>query len=53
MNEPTKYTLCRIIEQNSIIEDLKRDPKRTLTARRMIMNRMLREELSYDYLKGI
>jgi len=51
MNEATKYTICRACEQTSIIDELARkEPVRTLTARKLIMTRLLREELSLKYL---
>jgi hypothetical protein len=51
MNEATKYTICRACEQTSIIDELfTKAPKKTETARKIIMTRLLREEQSLKYL---
>jgi len=51
MNDATKFTLCRICEQVSLIDEMAaREPNRTLTARKIIMTRLLKEELSVPYM---
>lgn len=53
MNDAVKYSICRACEQTRLIDLLKKEPNRTLTARRMIMTELLKEEVSCAYLRRI
>lgn len=51
MNEAIKYTLCRACEHSRLLSLLEsKEPKRTITARKIIMTELLKEEVSARYL---
>jgi len=51
MNDATKFTLCRICEQVSALDEMaKRKPTRVYDDRKVLMTRLLREELSVPYM---
>jgi len=51
MNDATKFTLCRITELSGSLDDMyKRKPTRVYDDRKIIMHRLLREELAVPYM---